>query len=273
MKAVVSSTHDDKYMYFLPIVTWLWNKLGVDVICFMPYLKDGTMWYNPDKAQREKYSLIIDTLDELNIELEAAPFLAPEHKQATYAQCARLYAACLDLPEDEILIIGDIDMGMFHVPSYMGGFTIFGSDLVPDKQYPMCFISASVKDWKAAFCGNKTYQECLDELLGHIETLHFRGNYWGKDQETAYSVISNLKGIPNLIPRTNGQNPFSTLRYDRDDAYLLDRLSLDTIDYHMPRPGYEENNFNQILTVLKFHYPDEDFTWLINYNEAYKKLL
>ncbi len=263
MKAVVSSTHDDKYSWFIPLVTWCWNKLEVGVILFLP----------ESSKNDAKIQLGLNCMNYGYKENSHYYFDMPENKEATAAQCSRLYAASLDLPEDEILITGDIDMGMFHVPTYMGEFTIFGSDLVPDKQYPMCYISAQVKDWREAFCGNKTYQECLDDLLGHIETLHFRGNYWGKDQETAYNVISNLNGIPNLIPRTNGQNPFSTLRYDRDDAYLLDRLSLDTIDYHMPRPGYEENNFNQILTVLKFHYPNEDFTWLINYNEAYKKLL
>ena len=40
MKAIISSTYDDNYFFFLPIATWAWNKLGVDVICFMPEPND-----------------------------------------------------------------------------------------------------------------------------------------------------------------------------------------------------------------------------------------
>ena len=36
MRAVISTTHDPKYSFFLPIVSYCWHKLGVKVICFTP---------------------------------------------------------------------------------------------------------------------------------------------------------------------------------------------------------------------------------------------
>lgn len=271
MKSIISSTYDNRYLYFIPICVWAWNKLGVDVICFMPYLKDGIDGYNPDKDKREKYYLIIDTLDGLGIELQTVPFSAPEHKEATYAQCSRLYAACLDLPEDEILITGDVDMAMFQIPPYIDKITIFGNDLVPEGQFPMCYASGTVKEWKSVFnLHGKTYQQCLDELLGAIECDHFRGNYWGKDQQTLWE---NTKENTTLINRARPGTQFANSRYDRDDAYILERLNPDTIDYHMNRPGYEPQNFEIILTILKYHYPNDDFTWLVDYTNEYKKLL
>lgn len=261
MKAVISSTYDDKYLWFIPIVTFLWDKLGVDVICFMPYSKT---------VNADKLDLVMGAaLNNGKIRVEF--FSSPEHKEATYAQCSRLYAACLDLPEDEILITSDIDMIVFKVPPYENDITIFGHDLVPQGQYPMCYATGSVKDWRSAMkLKEREYQKHLDELLGHIEANHFRGNYWGKDQETLWE---NTCDISTLIPRAKPGTQFASHRYDRDDAFLLDRLSLDTIDYHLPRPGYGENNFNQILTVLKFHYPNENFDWLINYRNEYLKLI
>jgi hypothetical protein len=76
-----------------------------------------------------------------------------------------------------------------------------------------------------------------------------------------------------MFPRAKLPERFATNRLDRDDAYLLERLNPDIIDYHLPRPGYEENNFNQIMTVLKYHYPNDNFDWLIEYREQYIKLL
>lgn len=274
MKAIISMTYSDTYLYFLPITTFLWNKLGVDVICFMPRLN-----YENDK----KYGLVqyYNWLHDNSLKnCQVHFFDAPEHKQATYAQCSRLYGACLDLPEDEVLCIGDVDMGVFNLNWLNNGLTtgndmtILGADLVPEKQIPMCYISGDVKEWRNTFeLHGKTYQQCLDELLGDIECESFRGNYWGKDQETAYKMIDKNCSAAYYLDRSNGQNQFAQNRYDRDDSYILDRLNPDTIDFHMNRPGFEDGNFNIILTILKYHYPNEDFTWLINYTNEYRKLL
>jgi len=268
MKAIISTTYDDRYMYFIPICVWAWNKLGVDVICFMPHLDAN---YDNNK----KFDLLMKVKKDKGLRFYCHEFNAPEHKEATYAQCSRLYGACLDLPEDEVLIVSDIDMALFQVPSHMGDhevFEIFGYDLVPDNQYPMCYISAPVKQWRRAICHTKTYQENLDLLLGDIESLHFRGNFWSKDQETAYNLLKGA-GTKVLTKRAKEGTQFATLRYDRDDSFILDRLNPDTIDFHMNRPGYEDKNFQIILTILQYHYPQEDFGWLVSYNEEYKKLL
>lgn len=258
MRAVYSSTCDPKYSFFIPITSWCWHKLGVRSLIFVPTFRNSATDFALKTAS--------DWITFL-------PFSAPEHKEATYAQCSRLYAACLDLPEDEVLVTSDVDMCLFKVPEYISGFTITGTDLVPPKQYPICYIAAKVKDWRNAFdLHGKTYHEKLDELLGHIEAEHFRGNYWGKDQETAYNTIWLTQEI-NTIRRSNGQNQFATKRYDRDDAYILDRLNPDTTDFHMNRPGYEEKNFDIIVNVLQYHFPYEDFKWLIDYKDAYLKLL
>lgn len=289
MKAVISTTYDNNYLFFLPLVTWCWNKIGVDVICFMPYSD-----YTGSEAKNQVPAQIIrDTLAKYNLRCELHYFNAPEHKKATYAQCSRLYAACLDLPENEILIIGDVDMALFKLPDYIGNhntfsfnkirdewesgkssevFSIFGYDLVPDNQYPMCYISAPVKQWRRAIDATKTYQQHLDLLLGDLEAQHFRGNFWGKDQETAFQLLKDA-GTKALLNRAREGTQFASKRYDRDDAYILDRLNPDTIDFHMNRPGYEEKNFEIILTILKYHYPDENFDWLVKYTEEYRKLL
>lgn len=270
-KAVISTTYDNKYLWYLPLTVWTWNRLGVDVICFMP---------EPNNYERlMKFNLVMNTMIKNNIYPKDGfyHFKAPEHKEATYAQCSRLYAASLDLPENEVLVTSDVDMIIFakdYISQKESDFDIFGSDLVPEKQYPICYISASVKAWRDAMKINgETYQECLDDLLGNIEAEHFRGNYWGKDQETAYQRISSAPVTISHHFRAREGTQFASRRYDRDNAYLLERLSPDTIDYHMNRPGYEEHNFDIIMKVLKYHYPDEDFGWLINYREEYLKLL
>jgi len=266
MKAVISTTYDDKYLFSLPIVTWCWNKLGVDVVCFMPF---------GEKEDIEKSRLVNDTImancpSKNNMQ---AYFIAPKHKEATYAQCSRLFASALDLPEEEILITSDADMALFELPSYINGFTITGSDLTPLKQYPICYLAANVKEWRSTFGINgKTYQECLDELLGGIEATEFRGNYWSKDQEHAYNCISVNPSVYH-VARSNGITKFARNRCDRDDDYWKDDLKPTMIDAHLWRPGYDAINFEKIMYLLNKMYPNENFDWLKEYRENYIKLL
>lgn len=265
MRAVISSTYDDKYLFFLPIVTWCWNKLGVDVIVFMP---DNPGWNFTPKGY-----LIYQMAAKMNFKTILRKFNCPEHKEATYAQCSRLYAACLDLPEDEILITSDVDMAVFKVPEYISGFTITGADLIPNGQYPMCYISAKVKDWRNAFgLHDKTYQQCLDETIGLEECENMRGNLWSRDQETAFNKISLTQEI-NTISRSNGQNQFAQNRVDRDDTNWRSYVNNELIDAHLWRPGYEDGNFTNILELLQTKYPNENFDCLVNYRNEYIKLL
>ncbi len=269
MKAIISTTYSDTYLYFLPIVSFCWQKLGVDTICFMPEMDNAN--------ERDKIELILNVKDKLKLNLQLPIFKAPKHKEATYAQCSRLFGACLDLPLDEVLVVGDVDMLNFKLPpSDANGFTIWGADLVPTNQFPMCYISATVINWARAFGTNgKNYQERLDELVGVIECEHFRGNQWSLDQDTAYKNIYPYSeaGMVNFIPRSNGENQFALHRVDRADLHYKDRLDHDIIDAHLWRDGYTEENHFKIMELLQFMYPNENFEWLNNYRNEYLKLL
>lgn len=266
MKAIISCNYEDKYLWCLPLVTWGWNKIGVDVVCFMPDVS-----LKPQK-DADKYFLCQDTILKFGGKESTYWFTSPEHKEATYTQCSRLYGACLDLPEDEMLITSDVDMFMFALPAYSKeDLVVFGSDLVPEKQFPICYNSATVNKWRDAMKINgRTYQQCLDDLLWSIDCENMRGNYWGKDQQELWE---NTNEIALKVNRAREGTQYPTRRYDRDDAFILDRLSLDTIDYHLNRPGYEPQNFDIILRIMKWHFPNENFDWLINFNEQYKQLL
>lgn len=276
MKAVISCTEDEKYSWFIPLVTWAWNKLGVGVILFLPKSIKGDA----------KIQLGLNCMNYGYKENDYYYFDASKQKEATYAQCSRLFGTCIDLPDNEILITSDVDMAVFKIPPHENHVTIFGSDLVPNGQYPICYASATVKLWRDSmnlYYGEasadldslmnlkvKSYQQALDELLGDIECEHMRGNYWGKDQQTLWE---NTNDIATLIPRARPGTQFASNRVDREDINWRSYVNDELVDAHLWRPGYEENNFNNIMELLTMKFPDEDFTWLLEYNSAYKKLL
>jgi hypothetical protein len=268
MKVIISSTFDSKYLYFLPITVWAWNRIGVDVVCFIPDITTKT------QEEADRWFLAQDTILKFNGKESTYWFQAPEHKQATYAQCSRLYGACLDLPEDEVLITGDIDMAVFKVPPYNGGFTILGHDLVPKGQYPMCYASATVKDWRDTFNLNGiSFQQALDRLLGDDECQDYRACRWSVDQEQLALNIDNNADFVSYCNRSNGQNQFAQNRVDRDDTNWRAYVNDDLIDAHLWRDGYTDQNHANIMELFRMKYPHDDFTWLDTYRNEYLKLL
>ena len=267
MKTTISTTYDDLYLFFLPLCCWCWNKLVVDVVCFVPF---GSF--------TGKFKLVTETIikhrqSDSNC---ITYFSASEDKKATYSQCSRLYAASLDLPEDEVLITADVDMLTFgdYLNQYDGNVQLFGADLLEGEQmYPLCYCSATVKQWREFMRIGRSYQQELDKVLGSIECENMRGNYWCKDQELLFERLNQSKLPVTKHNRAKQPERFATNRIDRDDQFWEQRLSPNIIDYHCHRPGYTDENFEKILTVIQYFYPNEDLTWMKEYQQQYKKLM
>lgn len=275
MKAVISTTYDDKYFFYLPITAWAWNKLGVNVICFSPATRDIKDFEGNDF---EKKMLVVQTyLIQCNSVTEVF-FNSPIEKEATYSQCSRLYAAATPLfADDEVLITGDVDMAVFNAKYFSdlnnSDINIVGADLVPDGQYPICYISMPVHKWKRVMeiPFGADHQDKLDQLLGELDCEHFRGNYWSKDQETIYNQIWLSLDEFCVHFRAKPGTQFATRRADRDGWPEV--IAPDIIDAHLPRPGYTPENFSKILNLFQTMYPQDDFTWMIDYRNEYVKLL
>lgn len=272
MKAILSSTYDDTYLFFLPMVAWSWNKLGINCINYLPYPETD--------IEREKMDLVGRFIWDANLGLHNIYFKAPDHKKPTYAQCSRLYAAAnISIPDDEVLITGDVDMAVFNEALFNqlsdGNLHVVGADLVPEKQFPMCYIVMPAKTWRDVMWigGAERTQNKLDQLLGHIECDHFRGNMWAKDQETAYNYIV-ASGLPVVKHyRAAPGTQFATLRADRDGWPQVISPDIKIIDAHLPRPGYTDENFAKILNLFQTMYPNEGFQWMIDYRNEYLKLI
>ncbi len=66
---------------------------------------------------------------------------------------------------------------------------------------------------------------------------------------------------------------FSTRRVDRDDSFFMDRLNSDIIDYHCHRPAFEDDKFEKMMSVIKYFYPNDDLSWMKDFQQQYKQLL
>jgi hypothetical protein len=264
MIAVLSATENDFYAYPLPIVVWTWYKLGIKSIVFTP------------ENVGSKIELAKKYCGEMT---SFHTFKCEERKEATYAQTSRLFGATVVEDENEILITGDSDLAVFgnQFEQFKDSeVRIIGADLLSDEmnQFPMCFIGMPVYKWKDIFClRGDTLQMALDDTVGNLESISFRGDFWGYDQWLAYQTItrSGVKIFKNS--RAKMPERFAMNRCDRDNIFWEKDLTKQTMDAHLWRPLFEAENFEKLMKLLKFFYPDENYDWLTSYNSEYLKII
>jgi hypothetical protein len=270
MKAIISTNYDPKYVFFMPIVAWSWGKLGVETRFLAPYMNISFLV--------KEYKIIEKYIKQLSLNVSMHTFYVPsDNHEVTYTQVSRLFAAAdTRIPDDEVLVVGDVDMAIFRLPflSPNHHFTIEGADLVPPNQYPMCYISATAAAWRKTFIKGRTLQQCLDDTFAGIECENMRGNYWSFDQENAYNLIKPTN--PMLINRAKEGTQFASHRVDRDNAYWREDLingGLGIMDAHLWRPGYTLENTEKIVGLLTIMYPNDSFDWVREYAAEFRKLI
>jgi hypothetical protein len=274
MKAIISTNYDPKYIFFMPIVAWCWNKLGVGVhfVIPSPFSREGSSGLF-EFVRRNTF------VGKENWQTSLSIFHAPtENHEVTYTQVSRLFAAADTLiPDDEILITSDIDMAIFQIPPHdpNGAFSIFGADLVPPNQYPMCYVSATASAWRKTFIKGRSLQECLDDSLAAENCTNMRGNLWSRDQELLYNSIYLTEGI-FYFNRAKEGTQFATNRVDRDNMYWYEDLingGKNIMDAHLWRPGYTEENVEKIIRLLTTMHPYDSFEWIREYAAEFRNAI
>lgn len=253
----LSCTDNPLYSFFIPLVTWSWKKIGYDSIVFIPVERSPQF----DTAMR--YSPTTTRFVQLKVEPD---------REVTYFQCVRLYAAALSgLNEDDTIVTSDIDMavfGNFFDQFTDGRFHVAGHDIAPPHQYPICYLAGPVKQWREIFHIREkdTPATMLQKLLGQIQCENMRGNYWAKDQETAYNCIVASTIKPVFHERSQPHHPTASNRADRDG---WEGFKPGMIDAHLPRPGHIGEKYDKIVALLKAAYPHADLSWMNTYFHEY----
>ena len=250
----LSCTEEDIYAYFLPLTVWAWQQWGFEPIIFIPENDSPILKFSVESCTGK---------------FQVYKYTCEEKRKATYSQCSRLFAAAINIPDNAFLITGDVDMlpcNDYFSKLRTEHITVIGEDLTDYKEYPMCYIGMQVGQWRHIFgINNRTYQQCLEELIDNIEGENIRGEQWFLDQWYATKKIKE-SGLPVLsIERGRDGGGGALNRSDRDGWAIQDYC----IDSHLPRPGYLPENLEKICQLLLVQFPDKDFKWFEEYTEKY----
>lgn len=255
---VISSNDNPDYLFFLPLVSWAWKKIGWEVITIFQNKSDIT-------------NLVINNLDDY-----AAQFgPMSEYRCETQYQCIRLYVANW-IHEDYYILTTDADMlplSDYWKPDYEK-FTSWGRDLT-DYHNPICYLGAPVKIWKEVMnlTGSAIHDMLRDFEANPKVNSENKVDWWGVDQDIIterllnYSYVRQDRGIaPN--------SHFPLGRIDRGAWELTLQQPL-RIDAHLLRPGYSDENWPRIMKLIQecFDPTAIEIEWMENYRQKYISLL
>lgn len=244
-KRVILSTDSTKdYWDLLPLVCYSWNKIDIKPIVYVVgNIPDIVKWYC--KADFEQVEPVWHVRD------------------STLAQLWRLFAWVDARNENDVLITSDADMviakNIFNEDVSGNKIVSYGHDLTGYGSYPMCYVMARAETWSNLIPDLNIPDDARSEDWAR---------YWEADQFLLTKKIKEY-GLDKVQIIKRGHDAANHgLPIGRWDRYKFENIPRDIIDVHMPR-----GDFDAQVKVFKHLYPNDDYSFLLNFKEELLKLI
>ncbi len=258
---VISSTDNSDYLFYVPLVTWAWNRLGWGVVLFLP------------RANNRINFIILkcyQAISNNNFRVVNIPEING-YRSETLSQISRLYAANI-LGDENIIMTSDADMlplSDYWNPS-ASNITCYGRDL-SDKHYPICYIAMTGSNWKQVMnLTGDTYGDIKRDLDGMPKALSgIKDEWWQIDQDHITEKL-NQQSVLRIDRRVAPNSHFPLGRIDRGawDTTLQQPLR---IDAHLLRNGQSEENYQRIIDLINSCLDPSgiELEWIKKYRDEY----
>lgn len=273
---IVSVNQNCDYLYFLPLTCAVWQKFGWTPIV----MYQGQVTYSAVEAEdRSPWHKIFDlVMDQPFDAVMVGVGRVNGYRSDTITQISRLYASCLTIPEDAYLMTSDVDM--IPLSDYWkpdpSTFTVWGHDLTGFKNFPICYIGATVRQWRQVMNIDGTDHQFLIQRdlmsLPQAKSQDFY-TYWETDQD---HITNRLKQFGthriNFVQRGQGTHGFARGRVDKGHGgWVLDQPEL--IDAHLLQQCHHtEEKIQKLMDLLHHVWPKDNWLWFLQYTKEFKKL-
>lgn len=276
--AVIATNQSHSYDVFAPITTLFWKEVvGFETICFLT----GTQ---EDWRGSKSGSMIWDALDFVGAKVHVIGKLEG-YQDAQAAQSSRQHAAALKLPEDDVLITGDIDMWSLdkawfrqHDPvkwDFTSWYANAYGPLAPVPPFhPTPYIAATVKKWREVMQLEER-GEILTQMQANFDrTLTPDASTWTSWWHDELFFNSKLKawdGYPKRVQmiERHGQPPHD--RIDRCAWPATFDWSKKWVDTHLIRPAATRENWPRVRPLVEYYIP-KWAQWVEEYVSKYQEV-
>lgn len=257
-KYVINSSDANlMYCYFLPVVAVMWKRIGYEPLSLALGIRDE--W-----AKNPATEYVYDKVNEVSriITLDRIPGF----KDSTIAQCSRMFVSAESFPEDDYLLVFDVDLlplnpKWWTQQDFSYDFNSFGGDW-NENQYCMIGQGATVKQWRIVMA---IFENGINHEMKMV--LDPAKDGWCYDEEILTEQLHKYSGRMQIIPRWPGG--IIEKRLDRYDWKFTGQTDL--IDCHSVRPGYE--HWDKLEPVFKQYCHEDDYKYIREYTEKLLKLI
>lgn len=233
LTTVIGSTNNNPHYYmFIPKQILFWKKFNINFIAI--FVGDSL----PTELEGSKDNIILwDKNKEIN-------------SVFTGQNIRIFYPALLNLPDDEMVMITDMDMLPMNNKYYTSGLSEFKKDdfiyyrhLDKDQIY-MCYNAAHPSVWANVF-NIKSEKDIEDAIKTNFDTSYSGKpgeNGWYKDQELMYSKLINYTHLKIL------NRPINRLEMYMYDYYL--RNNIKQFIYKYDDAHFHRNYFSNKRFIL-----------------------
>lgn len=269
-KYIILSVNDDpKYLFWVPLTVWAWQQFGWEPHVFFRGTTTDLFANGALRLAVHYWNIATNRLTQDQLHLVNR---IDGYQDETITQCSRLYGACV---VDGYLMTGDIDMiplSDYWKPD-QNKLTVYGRDLT-DYHYPICYIGMDATKWLEVMqIDGNDYQYYMQRDLMTMPQAKSQDKVkrWVTDQDLITERINSSSFVPHRIDRgTDRKTGYPIGRVDRSHWTLKHNVF---IDAHLPHDVLtNEISFKNVLELLHFNWPGEDFKWFVTYYKEFKKL-
>lgn len=273
MRYIVLSVNEDPvYTYYVPLAIWAWRKIGWEPLVIINGWNKKT----------------IDSIYKSTEKHIPIDYVLP-YRSDTVTQVSRLYAAMnKELNTDDYLMTGDIDL--IPLSDYWhpnpNAISVYGHDLTNFTHYPICYIGMTRGKWieVMGLDPNKTIGQLIKRDLDQMPQASSPDfmHYWFTDQDLITDRINATQFPKEFHNRGKLPNGLAIGRVDRGSWSLNHPVF---IDAHLHRdlykafqnPNHEhyelyQKKWREHMELLKAVWPNEDWTWFIEYTKKFAAL-
>jgi hypothetical protein len=241
---LLSTDNNPDYYSLLPLVCRSWQRIG----------------YTPKVISVNLPENILQLLSTYCPDVYFIPQESVEGvKDSTIAQLLRLWPLMPN--SDDVIVTADADMviarDIFAHDVSQGQIVSYGFDLTGRSELPICYVKATAAKWRELMgeftIPDKSYSDKWED-------------YWSVDQQllTQRAHAYGMYKITFVDRLHNHPRGLPTGRWDRA---CWDVIPNEVIDVHMKR-----NDFDAQLQVFKHLWPNDDYSFLIDFNNAIRSI-
>jgi hypothetical protein len=274
-RVVLSCTLSSTYDFFLPISVRLWKKrVGYEPIVFLIGTREE--WCNGHPG------VVLEETAKSGVRIEFVSRMSgiPD---SNLCMAVRQHAAViLEFNPSDLMLVGDVDLFPLRAKFYhqhdpsKDPIVIYHEDMYFGRYWPAYGPSMTVETWREVMDlkeGDLVGSICRTFEIGKIYDLiaankanHLDSRLWIFDEQYA-SLRIRLSRFSNRIVKIKTDSTNERLCRNawptRVDASRF-------IDFHCQRPGWTEENFKKIRSVLEQIVPAE-LKWLDHYVTEYRR--